>query len=135
MYKLRSRKAEVDEQLDRPWGATRAETSAILFPEQPSTGSIGEPLLEGGSPKDRAQTAQKTAGPSIAAGSPATVNVVAQSIGEILCREPEIDYLPPRAGDIRDSWARIDMAREVLGFEPSVQLDEGLARTVRALVG
>ena len=43
--------------------------------------------------------------------------------------------MPPRAGDIRDSWARIETARELLGFEPSVQLDEGLARTVRALVG
>ena len=72
---------------------------------------------------------------NVAAGSPATVNTVAHSIGEILGRKPQIDYLPPRAGDIRDSWARIDTARELLGFEPSVQLDEGLARTVQALVG
>ena len=72
---------------------------------------------------------------NVAAGSPATVNTVARSIGEILGQEPQIDYLPPRAGDIRDSWARIDTARELLGFEPSVHLDEGLARTVRALVG
>ena len=72
---------------------------------------------------------------NVAAGSPATVNAVAHSIGEILGQKPQIDYLPPRAGDIRDSWARIDTARELLGFEPSVQLDEGLARTVRALIG
>ena len=72
---------------------------------------------------------------NVAAGSPATVNAVAHSIGEILGQEPQIDYLPPRAGDIRDSWARIDTARELLGFEPSVHLDEGLARTVRALIG
>ena len=66
-------KAEVDEQLDRPRGATRAETSAILFPEQPSTGPTGEPLLDGGSPIDRARTAQNTARPSIAVASPETV--------------------------------------------------------------
>ena len=72
---------------------------------------------------------------NVAAGSPATVNQVARSIGDILGKQPRIDYLPPRAGDIRDSWARIDTAREVLGFEPRVQLDEGLARTVQALVG
>jgi hypothetical protein len=73
MDKLKSRKAEVDEQLDRPRSAARAETSAILFPEQSSTGPIGEPLLEGGSPSDRARTAQKTEGPSMATGSPETV--------------------------------------------------------------
>jgi hypothetical protein len=73
MDKLRSRKAEVDEQLDRPRSAARAETSPILFPDQPAAGPIGEPLLEGGSPQDRAHTAQKTEGPSIAAGSPETV--------------------------------------------------------------
>ena len=50
-----------------------AETSQILFPDQPAAGPIGEPLLEGGSPQDRARTAQKTEGPSIAAGSPETV--------------------------------------------------------------
>ena len=53
------------------------------------------------------------------------MNTVAHSIGEILGRKPQIDYLPPRAGDIRDSWARIDTARELLGFEPSVQPRRG----------
>lgn len=73
MDKLKSRKAEVDEQLDRPRSAARAETSAILFPEQASSSPIGEPMLEGGSPADRARTAQKTEGPSMATGSPETV--------------------------------------------------------------
>jgi uncharacterized membrane protein/Mg-chelatase subunit ChlD len=73
MDKLRSRKAEVDEQLDRPRSAARAETSAILFPEQPSTGPTGEPLLDSGSPIDRARTAQNTERPSIAVASPETV--------------------------------------------------------------
>ena len=35
-----------------------------------------------------------------------------------------------RAGDVRDSQASIDLAREHLGYTGSVSLDEGLARTV-----
>jgi UDP-glucose 4-epimerase len=37
---------------------------------------------------------------------------------------------PPRAGDVRDSQASIDAARECLGFEPKVALEEGLRRTI-----
>jgi UDP-glucose 4-epimerase len=72
---------------------------------------------------------------NVAAGSPATVNDVADVIGAILGREVEREYAPARPGDIRDSFASIDAAREVLGFEPSVDLHTGLARTVEALVG
>ena len=44
-------------------------------------------------------------------------------------------FAPPRAGDIRDSWADLTAAREVLGYEPSVPLDEGLRLTADALLG
>lgn len=36
---------------------------------------------------------------------------------------------PPRDGDIRDSLADISLAREVLGYEPSVTFEDGLRRT------
>ena len=39
-------------------------------------------------------------------------------------------YKEPRTGDIRDSQADIRQAREVLGFEPGVTVEEGLRRTV-----
>jgi nucleoside-diphosphate-sugar epimerase len=39
-------------------------------------------------------------------------------------------YLPPRAGDIKDSLADIRLARELLGYEPIVDFREGLRRTV-----
>jgi UDP-glucose 4-epimerase len=72
---------------------------------------------------------------NVAAGSPASVNRVADLIGEILGREVEKVFSPARPGDIRDSWADLTAAREVLGFEPAVSLQEGLTRTVTALVG
>ena len=71
---------------------------------------------------------------NVAAGSPGSVNDVADTIGRLLGKPVEKEFLPPRPGDIRDSWADITAAREVLGFEPTVGLEEGLRRTVEALV-
>ncbi len=39
-------------------------------------------------------------------------------------------HTPPRPGDIKHSRASIDKARRLLGFEPVVDFDTGLARTV-----
>src|SRR5256884_4565593 len=55
---------------------------------------------------------------NVAAGSPASVNQVAEMIGVILGKPVEKRYEPPRPGDIRDSWADIGAARDVLGYEP-----------------
>jgi nucleoside-diphosphate-sugar epimerase len=38
-------------------------------------------------------------------------------------------YDAPRTGDIKDSLADISLARRVLGYEPKVSFEEGLART------
>jgi UDP-N-acetylglucosamine/UDP-N-acetyl-alpha-D-glucosaminouronate 4-epimerase len=39
-------------------------------------------------------------------------------------------YAAPRAGDVRDSLACIDRARDLLGYVPLVEFDEGLVRAV-----
>jgi UDP-glucose 4-epimerase len=39
-------------------------------------------------------------------------------------------FEPPRAGDVRDSLADISLAHELLGYEPTVDFDEGLRRTI-----
>jgi UDP-glucose 4-epimerase len=71
---------------------------------------------------------------NVAASAPVTVNEVAETIGAALGKPVEKVFAPPRVGDIRDSWADVSAAREVLGWEPTVGLDEGLRRTVEALV-
>ena len=71
---------------------------------------------------------------NIASAAPASVNRVAELIGEILEQPVERRHLPPRTGDIRDSWADISAAREVLGWEPKVSLEEGLRLTAKSLV-
>jgi nucleoside-diphosphate-sugar epimerase len=70
---------------------------------------------------------------NVAAGSPATVNAVAETIGRILGREVRSEHGPPRPGDIRDSWANVGAARDLLGWEPRVGLEQGLRLTVESL--
>jgi UDP-glucose 4-epimerase len=71
---------------------------------------------------------------NVAAGSPASVNHVAETIGAVLGKPVDRRFEPPRAGDIRDSWADISAAREVLGYEPRVDLAAGLERTAEAII-
>ena len=72
---------------------------------------------------------------NVAAGSPASVNAVADAIGRILDKPVQKTFAPPRPGDIRDSWADVTAAREILGYVPSVDLEDGLRRTVDFLSG
>jgi UDP-glucose 4-epimerase len=71
---------------------------------------------------------------NISAGGPVTVNELAETIGRLLDKPVERLYLPPRPGDLRDSWANVDEGRRVLGFEPGTDLQEGLRRTAAFLL-
>jgi nucleoside-diphosphate-sugar epimerase len=72
---------------------------------------------------------------NVAAGAPGSVNQLADTIGRILGRPVEKEFREPRPGDVRDSWADVGIAREVLGYAPTVDLEEGLRRTIAALDG
>lgn len=72
---------------------------------------------------------------NVAAGSPASVLAVADSIGRILGKEPVKQFAAPRPGDIKDSWADVGEAHRVLGYQTSVALEEGLRLTAEALIG
>jgi UDP-glucose 4-epimerase len=71
---------------------------------------------------------------NVAGGAPSSVNGLADTIGRLLGKPVQKEFAPPRAGDIRDSWADISAARETLGYEPSVDVEEGLRRTATALL-
>jgi len=71
---------------------------------------------------------------NVSAGVPATVNQLAETIGRLLGKPVERRYLPPRPGDLRDSWADVSEARRVLGYEPKVGLEEGLRRTAAFVI-
>ena len=71
---------------------------------------------------------------NVATGRQASVNELADAIGEVLGRDVRKEYLPERTGDVRDSWADVAEAERVLGWRPRIGLEDGLRRTVEALV-
>jgi UDP-N-acetylglucosamine/UDP-N-acetyl-alpha-D-glucosaminouronate 4-epimerase len=71
---------------------------------------------------------------NVSAGAPATVNELADTIGRILGKPVERNHVSPRPGDIRASWADTSEARQLLGYEPRIGLEEGLRLTADALL-
>ncbi len=67
---------------------------------------------------------------NIACGRTVTLNQVFQTLCKLLGLDMQPEYRPPRPGDIRHSSADISLAREVLGYEPTVFLEEGLALAI-----
>jgi nucleoside-diphosphate-sugar epimerase len=71
---------------------------------------------------------------NVATGRQLTVNELADSIGEVLGKPVEREYLQPRAGDVRDSWADVGEAQRLLGWEPHVALEDGLRLAAEAFL-
>lgn len=67
---------------------------------------------------------------NVACGERNSLNTVAAEIGRLVGRPLDVRHEPPREGDIRDSWARVDETIEALGVSPSVMLTAGLTKTV-----
>jgi nucleoside-diphosphate-sugar epimerase len=67
---------------------------------------------------------------NIAGGTRTSLNQLWSSICELLGVELEARHLAPRPGDVRDSLASLAVAGSLIGYEPSVDLREGLRRTI-----
>ncbi len=67
---------------------------------------------------------------NIACGARYSLLDLLAAIAKHLGVEANPEFLPPRAGDVRHSQASIDVARRLLAFEPRIDFEEGLARTV-----
>jgi nucleoside-diphosphate-sugar epimerase len=70
---------------------------------------------------------------NVACSAAITLNSLLDVLGAIIGREVEAERTEARAGDLRHSLADIGRAREELGYEPSIELREGLSRTVEYL--
>jgi UDP-glucose 4-epimerase len=63
------------------------------------------------------------------AGSRISLNQLLDLVETISGRKVKRTYGPPRAGDVRDSQASLERAANVLGYQPTVNVEEGLRRT------
>ena len=71
---------------------------------------------------------------NIATGLATSINQVAGIIKKISGRESEIFYADPRKGEVRDSRATIAKAQKLLGYKPTINLEEGLRLTWSELI-
>ncbi len=71
---------------------------------------------------------------NIATGGSETVVSLADSIGRLLELPVEKSFGPAQPGDVRESWADVTAARETIGYQATVDFDEGLERTVAAAI-
>src|SRR6478672_7086505 len=71
---------------------------------------------------------------NIATGGSETVNALAATIGSILDKPVEKTFGPAQPGDVRESWADVSSASETIGYEPSVGFEDGLRRTIDAML-
>jgi len=79
-----------------------------------------------------AMTAPNVAGKvlNVANGSRTTLLQLIAYLEAFTKQRAEIRFLEPRPGDVRHSQADISRAKALLGFEPSVDVEQGLQRTL-----
>jgi nucleoside-diphosphate-sugar epimerase len=70
---------------------------------------------------------------NVAGGRRVSLNELLREIRALTGARVEARYQPARPGDVRDSLADLSRARELLGYEPQVDLRTGLARTIEHL--
>ncbi len=67
---------------------------------------------------------------NVATGGRVSLNELLRTMNRIVGTNIEAIYKAPREGDVRDSQADISKAKRLLGFAPSVGLEDGLRRTL-----
>ncbi len=72
---------------------------------------------------------------NVACGGSIRVNELARVVQEAMGSEIAPEHVGERAGDIRHSRADIGVARQTMGYEPRVDFEEGIRRTVEWFLG
>jgi len=67
---------------------------------------------------------------NIACGERVSVNQIIKTINELLGKNVPSNYTDVRAGDVKHSLADISLAREVIGYEPVINFEDGLRKAI-----
>ena len=63
---------------------------------------------------------------NIGTGRPTTVSKLAAIFSHLTEPRSQITHMPERIGEVRASWSNIEKAKEVLGYQPKVSLENGI---------
>ena len=63
--------------------------------------------------------------------NPVSLNKIISKLEELLGKKANIDYKPFHVADLMETWADISKAKNLLGWEPQVSLEEGLKKSVQ----
>ena len=62
--------------------------------------------------------------------NPVSLNTIIEKLETLIGKKAVIDYKPFHIADLMETWADIEKAKNLLGWEPKVSLDEGLDKSV-----
>jgi nucleoside-diphosphate-sugar epimerase len=63
--------------------------------------------------------------------NPVSLNTIIVKLEELLGKKAKIDHKPFHVADLMETWADISKAKNLLGWEPQVSLEEGLEKSVQ----
>ena len=63
--------------------------------------------------------------------NPVSLNTIIIKLEELLGKKARIDHKPFHVADLMETWADISKAKNLLGWEPQVSLEEGLEKSVQ----
>jgi nucleoside-diphosphate-sugar epimerase len=67
---------------------------------------------------------------NVATGGRISLNRLFEVMRQIVGADVRPVYVEPRAGDVKDSQADIQKAKDILGYQPTVGFEDGLQRTI-----
>lgn len=67
---------------------------------------------------------------NLGSGKPVNLTEYVRAIEKATGLTAKIEMLPAQPGDVRETFADITLAREILGYEPKFNVDDGVARFV-----
>jgi UDP-glucuronate 4-epimerase len=63
--------------------------------------------------------------------NPVSLNTIISKLEELMRKKAKIDHKPFHVADLMETWADISKAKNLLGWEPQVSLEEGLEKSVQ----
>lgn len=72
---------------------------------------------------------------NVASGREVSVNELVRLMLDLLGADVPVEHVDPRPGDVRRHLASIDLARELIGYEPRTSLRDGMAETIAWYLG